>query len=246
MKKLYDSIIFDVDGTLWDATETMVGAYSAASEEMSCKYREKGIKLEPKTFTGEAIRRELGQPTIEIFHHLYPELEDLFASAYGTDGPCGACRTAESDERAETARKDIMDVSIVYEYDYLRRYGCRLYDGLRETLEALGREYPLFIVSNCEKGYIELFTGFSGTGELFTDWLCYGDTLEEKDRTIRIMMDRHRLEKPVYVGDILKDALSSRRAGVGFIWASYGFGEVPPELYDNRIGTFADLYALLC
>ncbi len=243
MKKYYDSIIFDVDGTLWDATETMAKAYSAASEEMSRKYREKGIMLEPKTFTGDAIRRELGQPTIEIFHHLYPELEDLFACVYGTDGPC---RTTESDEKAEAAREDIMDVSIVYEYDYLRRFGCRLYDGLRETLKTLGRKYPLFIVSNCEKGYIELFTGFSGTEELFKDWLCYGDTLEEKDRTIRILMDRHGLKRPVYVGDILKDALSSRRAGVGFIWASYGFGEVPPELYDNSIRTFADLCEVLC
>ena len=242
MKQKYDSVIFDVDGTLWDATETMAKAYSAASGEMSRKYKAQGILLEPKSFTGAQIRRELGQPTIEIFHHLYPELEDLFAAAYGT---AAGERTAQSDAEAEKAREDILEVSIVYEYDYLRRYGAKLYERLTETLLELRREYPLYIVSNCEKGYIELFTGFSQTEELFTDWLCYGDTLEEKDRTIRIVMDKHGLKNPVYVGDILKDALSSRRAGVGFIWASYGFGEVPPELYDGLIRSFSELPVLL-
>ena len=236
MNQKYDAIIFDVDGTLWDATETMAKAYSAASEEMSRKYRAQGIMLAPKSFTGTQIRRELGQPTIEIFHHLYPELEDLFAAGK---------RTAESDAEAETAREDILEVSIVYEYDYLRRYGAMLYDRLSETLEELGKTYPLFIVSNCEKGYIELFTGFSQTGELFADWLCYGDTLVEKDRTIRIVMEKHGLKNPVYVGDILKDALSSRRAGVDFIWASYGFGEVPDELCSGKIRSFSELPSLL-
>ena len=229
-KMNYDAVIFDVDGTLWDATKTMADAYSAASEEAARKFRALGIPMDPKQFSGAQIRAELGQPTIEIFRHLYPELEELFTDPM----------------KAEKARQEILDLSIVYEYDYLRRYGAELYDGLTETLMALHEKYPLFIVSNCEKGYIELFTDFSKTGPLFDDWLCYGDTLKEKDRTIRIIMEKHGLQNPVYVGDIEKDALSSRRAGVGFFWASYGFGNVPPELYDEKLHAFTDLKGLLC
>ena len=278
MKK-FDSIIFDVDGTLWDATGTLAKAYSAASEEFyEC------FGLAPKSFTKEQIMGELGQPTIEIFHHLYPVLDGLCpndflrcfrhslsgdgmlaehmserkepsgfagmkcldAARYSSDEADGGPQTG--DQESSAAEEDIETIyeymvwrSMEYEYDFLRREGAEVYPLVQETLNTLKKRYRLFIVSNCEKGYIELFTGFSGTGKLFEGWLSYGDTGVEKDRTIHIIMERFGLKKPVYVGDILKDALSSRRAGVGFIWASYGFGEVPEDLRDARIGSFAEL-----
>jgi hypothetical protein len=44
--------------------------------------------------------------------------------------------------------------------------GGLLYPGVREGLAQLKEKYPLFIVSNCQSGYIETFIlGRSGTGQ---------------------------------------------------------------------------------
>ena len=43
------------------------------------------------------------------------------------------------------------------------------------------------------------------------------------------MADRNKLDKAVYVGDIQGDYVSSREAGVGFIHAAYGFGQMEQE-----------------
>ena len=55
-------------------------------------------------------------------------------------------------------------------------------------------------------------------------------------------MREHHLQSPVYVGDTMGDFLSCRKAGVPFVFASYGFGDVPEP--DYRIEKPADLITL--
>jgi phosphoglycolate phosphatase len=59
-----DSLIFDLDGTLWDAAAASAAGWNAAAERL-------GI---PERVTPEAIRTVSGKPTTECFQILLPEL----------------------------------------------------------------------------------------------------------------------------------------------------------------------------
>ena len=52
---------------------------------------------------------------------------------------------------------------------------------------------------------------------------------------------RNNLKNPVYVGDTIKDMLSSQEAGVDFIHAAYGFGEVDCEKKINSLSELLDM-----
>ena len=95
-----------------------------------------------------------------------------------------------------------------------------------ETIRKLAEKYPLFIVSNCQCGYIEVMIESSGIGPFIRDHLCFGETGTPKSETIRALMDRNDLKDVVYVGDTQGDADACRDAGVPFVFAEYGFGDV--------------------
>lgn len=140
-------------------------------------------------------------------------------------------------------RYEIMKLCCVYEHETLEADECRIcYPGVIETIKELSKRKKLFIVSNCQSGYIELFLEKTGLGPYITDIECYGNTGKNKDENIRLVVERNHLEHPLYVGDTQGDSEASHLAGVPFIWASYGFGE--PERMDGQIGTFAELLEL--
>lgn len=113
-----------------------------------------------------------------------------------------------------------------YENNYLRKYGGNLYPQLENTLQILSEHYPLYIVSNCQKGYIEAFLDYYNFGKYFLDTECFGNNNMEKSDNISLIVRRNQLDKAVYVGDIQGDYDSSMRAGVDFIHAAYGFGKI--------------------
>ena len=75
--------------------------------------------------------------------------------------------------------------------------------------------------------------------QYFSDIECYGNNLLQKGDNIRLLADRNHLEEAVYVGDIQGDYDASRKAGIGFIHAAYGFGIVPEAQY--KIQAFSEL-----
>lgn len=136
--------------------------------------------------------------------------------------------TLPKDERTK-----MLDLCCEYENEYLRKHGGILYPGLEETLIRLKEEYDLYIVSNCQKGYIEAFLDYYGFGKYFDDIECYGNNLFEKGDNIALVVERNKLDKAWYVGDIQGDCNAAMKAGIDFIHASYGFGTVEqavPEL----------------
>ena len=129
-------------------------------------------------------------------------------------------------------REEFLPVCSRYEFRYLEKEAGIVYPGLRETLAGLREEgIPLFIVSNCQSGYIELLYRKTGLGEFFKDHVCPGDTGKFKADNIRIMAERYGLKQPVYVGDTQMDADACKEADVPIVYAAYGFGRVrEPDL----------------
>ncbi len=140
-------------------------------------------------------------------------------------------------------REAFLPLCSKYEFEYLEREAGVVYEGLEDTLRTLSSSgFPLFIVSNCQSGYIELMYRKTGFGQFFKDQICPGDTGKLKADNILIMAERHKLERPAYVGDTIMDMEACRKAGVPFIHAAYGFGKVTGP--DGLIETPGDLIAI--
>ena len=133
----------------------------------------------------------------------------------------------------------LMDECVQEENSYLLAHGATLYPAVKETLRQLHLTYRLFIVSNCQSGYIEAFLAAHQLQDLFDGFLCFGDTGCSKGENIRSIIKKHDLKAPVYVGDTQGDLDSATYAGVRFIYASYGFGSV--ARYDDQISDLPDL-----
>lgn len=200
-----DSIIFDVDGTLWDSTEIVAEAWSNYLTNTEHMY------------TDVSSRRLMG-----LFGQLLPDIaKALFP------------------ELPESEQLRIIDGCCQAEHEALLRKCAPLYPQLEETLDTLSHRFPLFIVSNCQAGYIEVFLKATGFGHYFKGHLCPGDTGMAKADNIMKIRDDFNLKDPVYVGDTLGDFNACRKARVPFIFAEYGFGAV--EDPDYRISAPADL-----
>ena len=139
-------------------------------------------------------------------------------------------------------RMEIFDACAVFECEYLAEHGAKLYPHLIETLEALSKEHPLFIVSNCADGYIQAFLKAHDTAKYITDFECIGRTGKPKSENIKLIVERNNLKNPVYVGDTQWDCDAATAAGVPFIFAAYGFGKVENK---PAIHNFAELPALV-
>jgi phosphoglycolate phosphatase len=207
----FDSIIFDLDGTLWDSTDTITDAWQTALS--------KAPYMNNEVMTRERVRSITGMTYDKIFEKLFPFLDDA--------------------QRAEV--KHLCSVS---ELEILHKQGGTLYPELTQTLEYLGEKYKLYIVSNCQSGYIELFMDLYDMHGHFLAHQCFGTKGNPKADNIKDIVNDHNLKNPVYVGDTMGDYDSATKAGVPFIFASYGFGEVE----NGQVATiddFAQLRAIL-
>ena len=139
----------------------------------------------------------------------------------------------------------LMDELCTFENGYLAERGGILYPQLAETLYTLSKKYPLYIVSNCQDGYIESFLTAHLMSDFFKDTECWGRTFLPKSESNKILIERNNLKNPVYVGDTAGDAKSAKDAGIDFIYAEYGFGEVSDDRYVAKIENFTELAEIL-
>lgn len=141
-----------------------------------------------------------------------------------------------SEPKSEQSR--LIDLCGEAENEYLSGHGAILYEGLEDTLHTLIKDHRLFIVSNCQDGYIQAFLEAHKLGRYFTDFES-GRTGKPKWDNIRLLMTRNALTEAVYVGDTEGDQKAARLAGIPFIFAAYGFGTVSAP--DGVIHSIRDL-----
>lgn len=146
-------------------------------------------------------------------------------------------------ELTKQEREDIMDACCAKENEYLSRYGGILYPELESTLKKLSQKYHLYIVSNCQSGYIEAFFECHGLSQYFEDFECFGNNGLKKGDNIALVVKRNNLDRAIYVGDVQGDYDASVEAGVEFIHAGYGFGSIDAKV--ERIEAFNQLVPLL-
>lgn len=187
----YDGVIFDLDGTLWDAVKSVVNIWNNALVS---------VGIEP-TLNYDELSKCMGLRIEQIFDRVIPQA-------------------------TKEQRELIKERCLTVEKDYLAEHGGVLYDGVEETLKELKKEYRLFIVSNCQDGYIQAFFRAHGLEKYFDDYECAGRTGLSKGKNIRLLADRNNLENPIYIGDTISDYEATVEAEVPFMLAGYGFGEV--------------------
>lgn len=188
MKK---AIIFDLDGTLWNAAGCVYDIWNRVLE------RHKEISLR---VTMEMLESVMGKTMTEIGEILFPDL-------------------------SADAQKQITDEFGEEERDYLREHGAVLYDGMEETTARLCEEYELYIVSNCQDGYVQAFLHAHKMENYFKDIEMSGRTGLDKGKNIKLLMERNHIVSAVYVGDTEGDEKAARYAGIPFVYAAYGFGK---------------------
>lgn len=199
-------------GIIFDMDGTLWDSAANVAESWNLAIKQDGSV--DKKLTEQDIQGVMGKTMDVIADILFPELE-------------------------KEVRMKLLDRCCSMENDYLREHGGVLYPKLEETLSALKEKYPLYIVSNCQSGYIEAFLDHYGFGKYFQDIECYGNNLRQKGDNIRLLADRNGLTEAVYVGDIQGDYDASCHAGVGFIHAAYGFGTIAADV--PEIHTFEEL-----
>lgn len=204
-----DSVIFDLDGTIWDSIDTVLKAWN------HCIKKHSHIKRE---LTRADFEGTMGLQMPEISKKLFPYLsEDLRTQLIAEFGHV--------------------------ENEYLKQYGGKLYPTVEEVLNILSKKYKLFIVSNCQDGYIESFYHIHKLEKYFLDYENPGRTGLSKGENINLIIERNNLNSPIYVGDTAGDLTAAKYAGIPFIYAKYGFGHVTE--FDYVIDKFDELITIL-
>lgn len=134
-------------------------------------------------------------------------------------------------ELSEERAIEVLDACCKYECEYLKTHPGVLYPGIKDVFEELAKEYELYIVSNCQEGYIEALIESCHMEHLIKGHECYGRTGKKKGRNIQILMERYEIDKAIYIGDTQLDYEATLEAGIPFIFAAYGMGQTEYSRY---------------
>lgn len=204
-----DALIFDMDGTLWDAVDTYAEIWNMAFEREGIEQR----------ITRNDLLALIGTPIDDIIRHFVPadQVEHLLQVIAGL---------------------------VVTE---LPRLGGRLYEGVQEGIATLAQHYQLFMLSNCDELELPIFVRYASIEPYITDTLAYGNTHLRKADNMRLLAEKYHLQHPVYVGDTDSDCSEAHRAGVPFVWMSYGFGttdraQLQFDNFTDLVKHFVDLH----
>ena len=202
----------DVDAVIFDLDGTLWDTSAACAVGWNRVVERHAIPF--RAITEDDVRSVAGRPHDECIRTVFDGLDD-----------------------AEV--RTLIDQTTIEDNDIVAQAGGVLYSGVAAVLRRLARRYPLFIVSNCQAGYIESFLAWSGFAALFRDVECWGNTGEPKTENLRRLLARNGLRRPVFVGDGEGDREAARANGIPFVHVAYGFGSCAPG--ERCVRAFAEL-----
>jgi phosphoglycolate phosphatase len=205
--KKFDALIFDIDGTLWNASPASAKGWNIGLTKL-------GIHQE---VSSAQIEKVAGNP--------FEECVDLLLPGIRTHVP------------------KLFDTLNKYETEVVRSEGGKFFDGVREGIWHLAKRTKIFLVSNCQEWYMELFLHFSNFKPVLAGFDCYGLSGLPKHDMLRKLKDNHSLYNPVYIGDTSGDETAARIAGMTFIHVAWGFWK--PQGSPIIVHTFRELVDFL-
>jgi phosphoglycolate phosphatase len=116
----------------------------------------------------------------------------------------------------------------------------RVYPGIRKTLRELARrEMPLAVFTSLPGSIADPILSATGLNGYFRSVKHAGNAPRKPNPKgiyeAVLELKLSSCEGVVYVGDRDIDARTATRAGIDFVWASYGYQAKPPETISHRI-----------
>ena len=201
-----------MDGIIFDVDGTLWDSTFTAATAWNEAIKEFGnVDVE---VTADLLKKEFGKPMDVIISDVFPMLN-------------------------KNDQDSILEIICKWEHTMLNKSGGILLGNIKDTFEELAKRHALYIVSNCQCGYIELVMKYFGIENLVKDHLCFGETGTSKGQTILKLMEKNDIKDPVYVGDTDGDHNACKEAEIPFVFAKYGFGNT--ENPDHTIEKLEEL-----
>lgn len=188
-----DAIIFDIDGTLWNACPAIAKAWNIGLKKLNID----------KNITSKQVESVTGNPNEMCIDLLMPGLKKEYPLLLAT---------------LENSEMEI-----------IKSEGGKFYDGVIEGIKELASSYKIFLVSNCQDWYLNLFLDFSGLRPVLAGFDCNGISELSKGDMLTKIKSNYSLNNPVYIGDTAGDENAANLAHMEFIYVSYGFGKAEKE-----------------
>ncbi|MBR2826608.1 MAG: HAD family hydrolase [Erysipelotrichaceae bacterium] len=201
-----NGIIFDIDGTLWDATDGVTRAWNMVLNAHGFE-----------SVTREFVTSLMGLTRVQITASILPQLpleEGLKIMS----------------EASANARK------------FIGKGYFELFENEEAILNVLKEKYDLFILTNAGMQYVDMLYDMTGFRYLFKDQISHGETGLDKTGNMKVLIERHHLDKSFYIGDTEGDNQYSRKAGIPFVFVEFGHGKAIDPQYS--IGSYDELPAL--
>ena len=198
------------DALIFDIDGTLWNASSASAKGWNLGLAKLGVD---RTVSAEQIGMVAGNPYEKCVDILLPGLRACYPELLNTLNIC--------------------------EIEAVRSDGGEFFDGVVEGIIRLAGEYKVYLMSNCQEWYLQLFLELSGLKPILSGVDCYGMSGLPKNEMLSRMKRDHSLTRPVYIGDTASDEKAAELEGFDFILVSWGFGK--PEGNPETVESFAEL-----